>query len=64
MTERSREELERTVAIDEALKKERRDSDRKYAIKLVERIIFAALAVAATIIITRFLNLGLDKWLQ
>ena len=45
--EKSREDLEHELLIRDALEKEREINEEKYAIKLIERIVFALIATVA-----------------
>ena len=43
--------------IDEKMHEERRESDSRYAIKLVERIVFAILSITGLAVLAKFLGL-------
>lgn len=56
---KSKRDLEQQLALEERFKERDRMNDKKYAIKLVEQIVFAGLALAATIILSRLLTNGI-----
>lgn len=58
-TEQELEELKKRLALDNALELERGKSDKKYAAKIVETIVFAVIAMLAlTVLIKLFASIG------
>lgn len=51
MSEETKEELKSKLYLEQALKEERKASDNRYAAKIVERIVFGIIAVAAAALI-------------
>ena len=56
MAEKSKEELEREVEILNCQTTQRKISDERYAIKLVEKIVFALMAILAVAVLTAILS--------
>lgn len=61
MSEKTKEQLEAELQLHERLAKEREASDEKYAIKLVERIVFSMVALILTSIMLAWLALVVTK---
>lgn len=53
--------LRAKLAIEETAKEERQVSDNRYAIKLVERIVFTAMGVIALAVLTALIALVIRK---
>ena len=61
MPDRTNEELRHDLAIYENLQRERERSDQRYAIKLVERIVFAACALILVAVLSGLVALVVTK---
>ena len=61
MPDRTNEELRRDLALYENLQRERERSDRLYAVKLVERIVFAACALILVAVLSGLVALVVTK---
>lgn len=58
---RENEELKNRLQLRESLDEERGESDRRYAIKLVEKIVFILVGLLLTGVITALINLVLKR---
>lgn len=58
---KSVDELENELRLKEALEEHREESDRRYAIKLVEKIVFILVGLLLTGVITALVNLVLKQ---
>jgi lipopolysaccharide/colanic/teichoic acid biosynthesis glycosyltransferase len=61
MTEKTREELAAENALYKALCDERELSDRRYAVKLVERIVFAACGLVLIAVVTALVAMVVQR---
>ena len=59
--EKTKEELEIEVAFLRHVEEERRQNDSRYAIKLVERVVFGLVALIATSVIIAIISLVINK---
>ncbi len=57
MSEQSRDDLERELELRKAIDKEREMADKKYAIKLIETIVFTLMAVLALAVVGALIKL-------
>ena len=55
-SEQEKSELEQELKLRDALEREREVSDRSYAIKLVERIVFILVGLLAVGVVTALVN--------
>lgn len=55
-----RKELERQIALDNRLKKEREEADKIYAVKLVEKVVYAFFALIATSVVIALLKVAIE----
>ena len=60
-SDKTKEELERDLAIRDTVEHERELSDQRYAIKLVERIVFAACGLVLVAVITAIIAMVVSK---
>jgi len=60
-SDKTKEELERDLAIRDTVEYERQLSDERYAIKLVERIVFAACGLVLVAVITAIIAMVVSK---
>ena len=58
---KSKEELESELRVRDMLKTEREESDRRYAIKLVETIVFILVGILATGVLGALLRLVIKQ---
>jgi hypothetical protein len=58
---KTKEELEATLQLHEALEKEREKNENKFAIKLIERIVFALVATLALAVVGALIKLVLTQ---
>lgn len=57
MSEKSRDDLERELELRQAIDKERDIADKKYAIKLIETIVFTLMGVLALAVVGALIKL-------
>ena len=57
MSEKTRDDLERELEIRQAIDKEREIADKKYAIKLIETIVFTLMGVLALAVLGALIKL-------
>lgn len=55
-----RKELERKIALDKRLEEEREKADKTYAVKLVEKAVFAIIALMAVTIAGALLKVAIE----
>ena len=60
-SDKTKEELERDLVIKEELEKERLLNEQRFAIKLVERIVFAACGLILVAVITAIIAMVVSK---
>ena len=60
-SDRTKEELECSLAVKEQLERERLLNEQRFAIKLVERIVFAACGLVLIAVITALIALVVSK---
>lgn len=61
MTDKTKEELEQELCLVKELANERKTSNEMYAIKLVERIVFAACGLILLAVVTALVGLVVSK---
>jgi hypothetical protein len=61
MSEKTKEQLENTLDMKEALEAERECSDRRYAIKLIETIVFTLIGTIALAVLGALIKLVVLK---
>lgn len=61
MTDNSNQDLKTKIAISESLKEEREISDERYAIKLVEKLVFAGVWIVLSGVVIGILALVIKQ---
>lgn len=61
MSEKSKEDLERELELRQAIERERELADKKYAIKLIETIVFTLMGVLALAVLGALIKLVVSQ---
>jgi hypothetical protein len=62
MVDKTKEQLEDSIDVDRKLKEERDVSDKKYAVKIVEWIVFAMVATVSSSVLYKLIAIALEDY--
>ena len=61
---KTKEQLENSIEVDKKLKEERDESDRLYAIKRVEHVVFGMLAILASAFLYKLIAIAFQEYVK
>jgi hypothetical protein len=64
MVDKTREQLEDAIDVDRKLKEEREISDKSYAVKVVEYIVFAIVGTIAMAFLYKLISIVLQQYVK